>query len=125
MAFRQRYLVDDRVMRYLIHLTKGRCLAESINHTLYFHTAMSDPLIHDFAADFISCKYRAGLQGISHSLYSDLHLRRGEAFAAALKELEESEPWARVKEADRTQAIRQLSLRACLQASAAGRAGML
>ena len=65
MAFRQRYLVDDRVMRSLILLIKGRCPAESINHILYFHTAMSDPLIHDFAADFISCKYRAGLQGIS------------------------------------------------------------
>jgi hypothetical protein len=55
-----------------------------------------------------------------HTLYSDLHLRRGEAFAAALKELEESETWARVQEVDRTQAIRQLSLRACLQVSTAG-----
>lgn len=55
------------------------------------------------------------------ALYSDLHLRRGEAFAAAIKELEESELWAGVREADRAQAIRQLSLRACLQtANAAG-----
>jgi hypothetical protein len=52
-----------------------------------------------------------------HALYSDLHQRRGEAFAAALKELEESETWNRVKEADREKAIRQLSLRACLQAA--------
>jgi hypothetical protein len=51
------------------------------------------------------------------TLYADLHQRRGEAFAAALKELEEGELWARVREADRTQAIRQLSLRACLQAA--------
>ena len=65
MAFRQRYLVDKRVMRSLILLTKGRCPAESINHILYFHTAMSDPLIHDFAADYVSSKYRKGMQNIS------------------------------------------------------------
>ena len=34
MAFRQRYLVDERVMRSLIRLTKGRCPVESINKIL-------------------------------------------------------------------------------------------
>lgn len=65
MAFRQRYLVDERVMRSLILLIKGRCPAESINRILYFHTAMSDSLIHDFAAFFVSSKYRKGMQNIS------------------------------------------------------------
>ena len=54
------------------------------------------------------------------TLYSNLHLQRGEAFSAAIRELEESELWPRIKEADRTQAVRQLSLRACLHASAVG-----
>jgi hypothetical protein len=53
------------------------------------------------------------------TLYSDLHMRRGEAFVAALKELEESESWAKAEEPGRTQAIRELSLRACLEAPAA------
>jgi hypothetical protein len=65
MAFRQRYLVDERVMRSLILLMKGRIPAESINCILYFHTAMSDSLIHDFAADLVSGKYRRGLHNIS------------------------------------------------------------
>jgi hypothetical protein len=64
-AFYQRYLVDERVMRSLILLIKGKCPANSINHILYFHTAMSDSLIHDFVADFVSSKYRRGLQSIS------------------------------------------------------------
>ena len=65
MAFRQRYLVDERVKRSLILLVKGRCPTESINCILYFHTAMSDLLIHDFAADFVSGKFRKGMQSIS------------------------------------------------------------
>jgi hypothetical protein len=65
MAFRQRYLVDERVMRSLILLVKGRIPAECINCILYFHTAMSDSLIHDFAADFVSGKCRRGLHNIS------------------------------------------------------------
>lgn len=64
-AFRQRYLVDERVIRSLILLIKGRIPFESINCILYFHTAMSDPLIHDFAADFVSGKYQRGMQNIS------------------------------------------------------------
>jgi hypothetical protein len=65
---------------------------------------------------------RARIEEIEKSyqaLYADLHQRRGEAFAAALKELEEDEPWAKVMEADRAQALKQLSLRACLQAATA------
>lgn len=54
------------------------------------------------------------------ALYSDLHQRRGEAFAAALKELEKSELWAAVREADRVQVIRNLTIRACLQAAESG-----
>ena len=54
-----------------------------------------------------------------HALYSDLHLRRGEAFSAALRELEGSESWAKAGEPGRTQAIRELSLRACQQTPAA------
>jgi len=64
-AFRQRYLVDERVMRSLILLIKGRCHTEIIDRILYFHAAMSDPLIHDFATDLLWSKYHRGLQKIS------------------------------------------------------------
>jgi len=64
-AFRQRYLVDERVMQSLILLIKGRYPADSINQILYFHTAMSDPLIHDFASDMLWSKYHRGLQEVS------------------------------------------------------------
>jgi len=64
-AFRQRYLADEGVMRSLVFLIKGRCPAESINRILYFHTAISDPLIHDFASEFLWSKYSRGLQEVS------------------------------------------------------------
>jgi hypothetical protein len=64
-AFRQRYLIDERVMRSLILLTREKCPAEIINRILYFHAAMSDPLIHDFAADFLWSKRRRGLQEVT------------------------------------------------------------
>jgi len=64
-AFRQRYLVDGQVMRTLTLLIKMRCPAEIINRILYFHAAMSDPLIHDFAAEMLWSKYHRGLQEVS------------------------------------------------------------
>jgi hypothetical protein len=55
-----------------------------------------------------------------HAIYSDLHQRRGEAFVMAMRGLQESDLWAEVKEVDRKQVIRELSVRACLKAPAEG-----
>jgi hypothetical protein len=54
-------------------------------------------------------------------LYSNLHQQRGDAFASAIRTLQESDIWARAAEADRAQAIRELSARACLRAPEKGR----
>ncbi len=64
-AFRQRYLVDENLMRSLILLIKGGCSAEIVDRILYFHTAMSDTLIHDFATDLLWSKYHRGLREVS------------------------------------------------------------
>ena len=45
--FRQRYLIDAAVTKALVTLTKNRFPAASLDRLLYFHSALSDPLLRD------------------------------------------------------------------------------
>ena len=62
--FRQRYLNEECVTKALIELVNGNVSAESLDRILYFHSARSDPLLHDLVTELIFPMYKDGLQNI-------------------------------------------------------------
>lgn len=63
--FRQRYLVEEDVTRALVALVGAGYPSASLDRILYFHTAMSDPLIHDFVIDMLWPRYRRGVVNVN------------------------------------------------------------
>ncbi|MCX8207896.1 MAG: DUF1819 family protein [Methanothrix sp.] len=63
-AFRQRYLTEEDVTRALVALVGAGYPSGSLDRVLYFHTAMSDPLIHDFVIDMLWPRYRRGIVNV-------------------------------------------------------------
>jgi hypothetical protein len=65
--FRQRYLIDERITRALVKLSVGRLPAEALDRILYFHSAQSDPLLHDIVIEVIGETRRLGRDEITTS----------------------------------------------------------
>jgi hypothetical protein len=63
-VFRQRYLNEAQVTKALIGMKKAKYSADSLDQILYFHTARSDPLIHDFVIEVLWPRYQNGRQDI-------------------------------------------------------------
>jgi hypothetical protein len=63
--FRQRYLNEAQIAKSLASLIRAKHPADSLNQILYFHTARSDPLIHDFVTELLWQRYQSGRQDIS------------------------------------------------------------
>ncbi len=51
--FRQRYLKEEPVARALVALVEHRFPAAALDRILYFHSAQSDPLLHDVVAEWL------------------------------------------------------------------------
>lgn len=51
--FRRRYLGDPQLLEALTILVQGRMAGESLDRVLYFQTARSDRLLHDFVIDVL------------------------------------------------------------------------
>ena len=51
--FRQRYLVDEEVVKALVVLVQERLPAASLDRILYFHAAQSDRLLHDVVTEWL------------------------------------------------------------------------
>jgi hypothetical protein len=66
--FRQRYLSEETVTKTLVTIVKLKYPAEVLDRILYFHTARSDPLIHDFVIEVLWPRY---LNGAQHILVRD------------------------------------------------------
>jgi hypothetical protein len=63
--FRQRYLVNQQVIKGLSALVKNHYPPDSLNRILFFHTAEADLLIHDFVIEFLKSKYESGVREVS------------------------------------------------------------
>jgi len=65
--FRQRYLTDVETTNALVKLSAGRLPAEALDRILYFHSAQSDPLLHDTVVEIIGEVRRLGRDEVATS----------------------------------------------------------
>ena len=69
--FRQRYLADERTTKALVMLAVGRLSTDALDRILYFHSAQSDPLLHDTVIEIIGEIRRLGRDEITTSDVED------------------------------------------------------
>ena len=53
-VFRQRYLVEDEVIKALVALVRDRLPAIALDRILFFHAAKSDPLLYDVVVEWLA-----------------------------------------------------------------------
>ena len=58
--FRQRYLVDDGVIRALVALVRDRLPANALDRILYFHSASADLLLSDIVTEWLARRLSEG-----------------------------------------------------------------
>ncbi len=58
--FRQRYLVEDGVIRALVALVRDRLPANALDRILYFHAASADLLLHDIVTEWLAPRLSEG-----------------------------------------------------------------
>lgn len=63
--FRQRYLGDAAVTKALVTLTKSRFPAASLDRILYFHSALSDPLLRDAVTELLVPMHAQGIVDVN------------------------------------------------------------
>lgn len=63
--FRQRYLGDVAVTKALVTLTKSRFPAPSLDRILYFHSALSDPLLRDAVTELLVPMHAQGIVDVN------------------------------------------------------------
>ena len=59
-VFRQRYLVEDEVIKALVTLVRDRLPAVALDRILFFHAAKSDPLLYDVVVEWLAPLQRQG-----------------------------------------------------------------
>ena len=59
-VFRQRYLVEDEVIKALVALVRDRLPAIALDRILFFHAAKSDPLLYDVVVEWLAPLQRQG-----------------------------------------------------------------
>ena len=52
--FRQRYLIEDEVIKALVALVRDRLPAVALDRILFFHAARSDLLLHDVVTEWLA-----------------------------------------------------------------------
>jgi hypothetical protein len=62
---RQRYLSDPTVTKALVTLTKHRLPAASLDGILYFHSALTDPLLRDAVTQLLLPMYAQGIVDVN------------------------------------------------------------
>ena len=65
--FRQRYLVEEHVIKGLVVLVHRRLPAASLDRILYFHAAQSDPLLRDVVVEWLAPLQSRGAREIAVS----------------------------------------------------------
>lgn len=68
--FRQRYLIEEAVIRALVVLVRGRFPSSALMSVFYFHSARSDRLLHDVVTEILQSRKDQGLVDVH---VSDLH----------------------------------------------------
>jgi hypothetical protein len=63
--FRQRYLSEESVTNALVQLIRGRFESAALDRVLYFHSAISDPLLHDCVTEILVPMHQHGLVDIN------------------------------------------------------------
>ncbi len=59
-VFRQRYLVEDEVIKALVGLVRDRLPAVALDRILFFHAAKADPLLYDVVVEWLAPLQRQG-----------------------------------------------------------------
>jgi hypothetical protein len=72
--FRQRYLSEESIARALVVLVREKLPAAALDRILYFHTAQSDPLLHDIVTEVLLPQNARGI--------TDIHAREIERVLA-------------------------------------------
>lgn len=66
--FRQRYLVDEHVIRALVFLYKNLTSGADLDKILYFHTCLSDKLLGDIVTEVLEPRWLEGLIDVNTPL---------------------------------------------------------
>lgn len=85
-VLRERYLNDEDVRKALSILCRARPEAPTIEHVFAYHAALTDPLLFDFAADFLWRRHRTSLRTVTVPDAVEFLTERGV--------LEGSRPWS-------------------------------
>ena len=72
--FRQRYLLEEPVIKALVVLVRNRFPAASLDRILYFHAAQADRLLHDVVTEVLLPQNSRGI--------TDIHVREVEKVLA-------------------------------------------
>jgi len=59
-VFRQRYLVEDEVIKALVTLVRDKLPPVALHRILFFHAAKSDPLLYDVVVEWLTPLQRQG-----------------------------------------------------------------
>jgi len=62
--FKQRYLIDDQLLRSLIILARNRYPIEGFDKILFFYAARADALMHDFVSEKLKNMHDSGIQEV-------------------------------------------------------------
>jgi hypothetical protein len=65
LIFRQRYVRARGVLPALVRLCEASTSSVIVDRVLYFHTCLSDTLLHDFVTEFVYEQHRDGRSGIT------------------------------------------------------------